>query len=132
MRLEITRFCTNINYVLLTLASVIVRMKSSVKFEKVGNYMYEKSLSCCVNCSEFTMGKKVNTSIPAKNYDFLIFSASNITIYIICHTRTECKFSNYWACTKWTFSVWAIGLHLRGGTVTSCWTTGRANWIYNT
>lgn len=34
------RFYTNINYILPTLCSVIVRMKSSVKFEKIGNYIY--------------------------------------------------------------------------------------------
>lgn len=34
------RVCTNINDILPTLCSMIVRMKSSVKFEKIDNYIY--------------------------------------------------------------------------------------------
>jgi len=40
MRLEIMRFCANINYILPTLCSVIVRMKFPVMFEKIGDYIY--------------------------------------------------------------------------------------------
>lgn len=65
----------------------------------------------------------------------LIFSASNITIDKVSSYQAtkglNASFPTTELVPKGPLSVQAIGLHSGGVTVTSCWITGRANWIYN-